>query len=109
MVRPLAVGKKYHGSRLRGLTPPAGFFKLGHSGWAIVVQITAQEPPGGLQAESLDKYLRHIHGAPGLALEVLTGMLPVVSCKACIVFIPGIGRKFLQILVALLFQIAIPG
>ena len=36
-------------------------------------------------------------------------MLPVVSCKACIVFVSGVGRKIVQIPVTLFFQVPIPG
>ena len=109
MVRPLAVCKKDDRSRLWCPAPPTGFFEPRHPSRAIMVQITAQEPSGSLQAECLDKYLRHIHGTPGLALEVLAGMFPVIPGKACIVFVSGVGRKIVQVPVALFLQVSIPG
>jgi len=36
-------------------------------------------------------------------------MLPVIPGKACIVFVSGVGRKIVQVPVALFLQVSIPG
>ena len=73
-----------------------------------MVQCATEELYSRLQAKRLDKYLRNIHRAPGLRLKIIPGMLIIVPGKTGVIIAAGVGRKAVQVFIALLFQISVP-
>ena len=97
------IGKKYYRSRLRCPAPTTGRLKLANSRRAEMVQCATEEIYSRLQAKRLDKYLRDIHRAPGLRLKIIPSMLIIVPGKTGVIIAASVGRKAVQVFIALFF------